>query len=124
MGRCLHKYRIVNQNYFVRKSYYLADTAFELTKTPSGYKSGESTVNMDFNRWEVIPYMRLDDTSTSNWWMVDPQMMKEDLLWIDRIAVEAKNEVDFETYQTKQAVYGRFGYGWINWRWVYGHDVT
>jgi hypothetical protein len=103
---------------------YLADDAFEMVKTPKGYETGADTVNMDYRRYEVIPYMRLDDTSTSDWWMVDKSGMKEDLLWIDRIAPEPKNTIDFETYQVKQAIYARFGYGFKGWRWIYGMNVA
>ena len=103
---------------------FLADDAFELVKTPKGYESGHDNVNMDYNRYTIIPYMRLDDNSTSNWFMVDLDSMKEDLLWLDRTPAETKNTIDWDTYQVKQAVYARFGYGWKGWRWVMGHNVT
>jgi len=103
---------------------YLADDAFELVKTPKGMNSAEGNVNMDYGRYTVIPYMRLDDNSTSNWFMVDMDAMKDDLIWIDRISPESKNTVDFETYQLKQAVYFRCAYGWKDWRWIYGHNVS
>lgn len=101
----------------------LADDAYELVKTPKGMDTGDSNVNMDYKRYEVIPYLRLDDTSTTNWFMVDRGKMKQDLIWIDRIPPEPKTQVDFQTYIVQQAVYMNLGYGFKNWRWVYGHDV-
>jgi len=79
---------------------------------------------MAYKRYEVIPYMRLDDSDTNNWFMVDKARMKQDLLWIDRIAPEPKTTVDFETYIVKQAVYMNIGFGFKNWRWIYGQNVS
>jgi len=56
--------------------------------------------------------------------MVDSTLMKRFLIWINRISLETKNTVDFETYCLKQAAYARWGNGFTNWRFVYGHSVT
>ena len=56
--------------------------------------------------------------------MIDSKKMKEYLLWIDRIAPDVTTTTDFETYMIKQAIYSRFGYGWTDWRWIYGHVVS
>jgi len=100
------------------------DKAFELTKTPKGMDSGEGNVNPAYGRYELIEYPRLDDNSTVDWFMVDVPRMKDSLIWIDRIAPEVKSTPDFETYMLKTAVYARFGYGWIDWRWIFGNNAT
>lgn len=102
----------------------LADDAYELVGTPSGFQTGASDKNMEYKRYSVIPYLRLDDYDTNNWFMVDMANMKKNLLWIDRISPETKNTVDFETYMVKQAVYFRCAAGFIDWRWIYAHIVT
>lgn len=102
----------------------LADDAYELVKTPKSMDTAEGNVNMAYKRYEIIPYLRLDDYDTNNWFMVDMDKMKQDLLWIDRIPPEPKTTIDFETYVVKQAVYMNIGYGFKNWRWVYGHSVS
>jgi len=102
----------------------LADTAFEIVGTPAGYDTAASDKNMAYGRYEVIPYLRLDDVDTNNWFMVWKSQMKKDLIWIDRIAPESKNTVDFATYQLQQAVYFRCAAGFIDWRWIYGHVVS
>lgn len=102
----------------------LADAAYELVGTEKGYESAEGTKNMEYNRYEIIPYLRLDDYDTNNWFMVDREAMKRDLLWIDRILPETKHTVDFETYMLKLAIYFRCAYGWKDWRWIYGHAVS
>ena len=102
----------------------LADTAYEVVGSRQDPTSANNTVNMDYGRYEVIPYLRLDDYDTNNWFMVWKSQMKKDLVWIDRIKPELKNTVDFETYMIKHAVYFRCAYGFIDWRWIYGHTVT
>jgi len=103
---------------------FLADDAYELVKSEKDSTSANNTVEMNYNRYKIIPYMLLDDNSTTNWFMVDLDGMKDDLIWIDRISPETKNTVDYETYQLKQAVYFRCAYGYRDWRWIYGHNVT
>jgi hypothetical protein len=51
-------------------------------------------------------------------------MMKENLIWIDRIMPEFNLTVDFETFTIKDSVYFRVAYGFLDWRWVYGHNVS
>jgi phage major head subunit gpT-like protein len=86
--------------------------------------SANNKINPQYKRWTVIPYPRLDDYDTNNWFMVDSKKMKEYLLWIDRIAPDIETTKDFETKMFKQSIYSRFAYGWTDWRWVYGHSVT
>lgn len=101
----------------------LADRAREIVETPKGLDTGNSNVNKNYGRYRVIPLLRLDDTSTTSWFMVDMKQMKRDLIWIDRIKREFKNTVDFENFMWKVSIYFRLGYGWRDWRWIYGHSV-
>ena len=102
----------------------LADTAFEMVGTEKGLYVSEGTKNMQYKRFEVIPYMRWDDYDTNDWALVWKSQMKKDLLWLSRIMPEFKTTVDFDTYQTKHAVYFRFGYGWKGWHWIYFNQVS
>lgn len=103
----------------------LRDRFMEITSTPKGLDSAEGTVNMEEKRnWKVVPYMRLDDSDTNNWFMVDSRLMKKYLLWITRVAPDYKFNFDFMTYFTQFSVYFRIACGFTNWRWIYGHQVT
>ncbi|GAH09802.1 unnamed protein product [marine sediment metagenome] len=102
----------------------LADDAYELVGTKSGMDVAHDNINMAYKRYQVIPYPRLDDSSTKDWYMVDMDRMKQDLIWIERTAPEPKTTIDFDTYIVKQAVYMDIGYGFKNWRWIYGQNVA
>ena len=81
-------------------------------------------INAVYKGFKVIAWRRLDDTSTKNWFMLDSQLTKKFVKWIDRVKPEADTIVDFETKAIKQSIYGRFGTGWRNWRGIYGHSVA
>ena len=102
----------------------LADLAMELVGTEKGMDSAEGNINVNYRRYKVIPYLRLDDYDSNNWFMVDLDAMKRDLMWVDRKLPETNHIVDFETYQLKYAAYFRCAYGWKDWRWIYGHLVS
>lgn len=102
----------------------LADQAYEIVGTPKGLYTAEGTKNMQYERHQVIPYLRLDDYDSNNWGMVWESQMKEDLMFINRISPEFKSTVDFETYQLNHAGYMRWGCGFKDWRWVYWNVVS
>lgn len=101
----------------------LYDTALEIVGTPKGLDSGNGNINTQYERFKVIPYLRLDDYDTTNWFMVDSKLMKRFLKWMDRITPEPNNTIDFETFIIKHSIYFRCGAGFLNWRWIYGHNA-
>ena len=102
----------------------LADLAMEINLTPKGYDTSASDVNTQYQRYQVIPYLRLDDYDSNNWFMTNMDLQKKQLLFADRIKPDLTNTVDFETYALKSAVYFRCAYGHIDWRFCYGHQVS
>lgn len=102
----------------------LYDTAMEIVGSDLDPTSANNTKNMMKDRFKVVPYMRLDDYDTNNWFMIDSSMMKEHLLWIDREKPSNSTTVDFETFILKYAVYFRVGNGFTDWRWIAGHQVS
>jgi phage major head subunit gpT-like protein len=102
----------------------LVYTATEIVGTEKGLNSAEGTINVHYKQFKVIPYLRLDDYDTNNWFMVDMELMKKLLIWINRISPETNNTIDWETFMIKESIYGRFGNGFLDWRFVYGHNVS
>jgi phage major head subunit gpT-like protein len=102
----------------------LEEAAWEIINTPAGFQTAGKDANFQARRYTLIPYSRLDDTDTNNWFMVDMDKMKEQIKWLNRITPETKNTIDFQTYIVQTAVYMRHSYGWIDWRFIFGHNVT
>ena len=101
----------------------LGDTAETIVGTVKGLGTGMGNINPQEGRYNVERYMRLDDYSATNWFLVNQTLMKENLLWINHTEADYDNTVDFETKSLKHSIYGRWANGFKSWRWVYGHNV-
>jgi phage major head subunit gpT-like protein len=101
---------------------YSSATGASSDRDPDSAMYGK--INAQYKRFTVVPYLRLDDYSTKSWFMVDSKRMKEFMLWVERMGPETSTIKDFETFMYKQSIYARFGYGWLNWRWIYGMNVS
>jgi hypothetical protein len=102
----------------------LEETAYEIVKTPAGYDTVGKDVNFQYGKYEIIPISRLSDIDSNNWFMALKSRMKNDLVFIDRVTPEYKTTVDWATYAIMQAIYMRIAAGWLDWRWIYGHEVS
>lgn len=102
----------------------LYDTAFEIVKTPKSLDTAEGNVNPQYGLYDIIPIMLWDDVDSNDWAMVDKAKMKENCVWVDRIGPDFKTWVDNMTFQTMESVYGRFAWGWKDWRWLHYHTVS
>ena len=100
----------------------LEETANVIVK--SNLKSGEANNDMNWNknRYRVLVWNRLTDSN--NWFLIDSKYMKLFLKWFDRVPVEFNKDKDFDTYISKWSVYTRYSYGFSDWRWLYGHNVS
>jgi len=88
----------------------------------SGF-SAEHRKNVQEGLYEVIVWERMEDSSTTSWAMVDLDMMKKCMIFIDRVNAETEREVDFMTKAVRQSVYDRYAFGFIDWRWIFYHSV-
>ncbi len=115
----------MSDNYMVIVPDALGDTAEEIVGTVKGLETNLSgKINPQYGRYRVMRYMRLDDYDANNWFLVNVDMMKKHLIWIDRISQETDTIPDFETKAVKHSIYSRWGYGFKDWRWVYGSLVA
>jgi hypothetical protein len=100
---------------------YDPDTGAESSMDPT---SANRMINTMYKRFKVVPHRLLDDTDTNNWFMVDSKKMKQYLMWVNRLAPEIETTRDFETKQFKQSIYTQWGWGFTDWRWIYGQNVS
>jgi len=114
----------MSDNYALIVPDTLGDAAEVIAGTQKSLSTAEGDINPQYGRYRVFRYMRLDDYDANNWFMVNWDMMKKFLIWIDRIGQETGMIVDFETFSVKHKIYSRWGYGWKDWRWIYGHSVS
>jgi len=58
----------------------------------------------------------------NKWFLIDEQMMKTMLRWYDRVKKEIVRDVAFKQRAAQWMVYGRWSYGFDDWRWIYGNN--
>ena len=64
-------------------------------------------------------------TDSNDWFMIDSQLAKQNLLWFDRIPLEFSMDPSSDfNLEARYRGYMRYSLGWSDWRWVYGHLVT
>ena len=64
------------------------------------------------------------NVNPNDWAMVDSRLMKEQMLWFEKVEAEFGRTEAFENFVHKVRGRARWGCGWRNWRWGYAHDVA
>jgi hypothetical protein len=67
-------------------------------------------------RWDYL-------TDANDWFMVDSVRMKMNLLWNDRVPLDIHLKAGDTSVQATWIARARYGYGWTDWRWIYGNHV-
>lgn len=86
-------------------------------------ESANNKINIAMG-FDVLPLKRLDEVSTTAWYIVDGKKMKECLHWINKESPDYESMSDFDTKTYKSSVYYRLGYGWLDWRFIYGNNPS
>lgn len=100
----------------------LEQTAWEITMSDKKVDTADNTANFQKGRYKVLVWDYLSDTD--NWFLIDSRYTKLFLKWFNRIPVEFNKDKDFDTYLAKWSVYTRYSYGFSDWKWVYGSNVS
>jgi hypothetical protein len=102
----------------------LEDTAWTIVNTV--LKPGTGNNDANFVRSNVNNVISWDYlTDANNWFLVDGMLAKLYLNWFDRVPLEfAMDPTSDFTLEARFRGYMRYSYGWSDWRWLYGHEVT
>jgi phage major head subunit gpT-like protein len=100
----------------------LEELAWQITKSEKVLGSNFNDPNFSRGKYKVVVWPRLSDSN--NWFLIDSRYMKMFLKWFDRIPVEFNKDKDFDTYVAKWSVYTRYSYGFSDWKWIYGAEVS
>ena len=55
---------------------------------------------------------------------MDSGLRKKSLFWVDRIMKEFGRTESFDTLIAKFRVYTRYSFAWVDWRFIYGAQVS
>ncbi|KZS48119.1 phage head protein [Paenibacillus glucanolyticus] len=108
---------------------YNARAAFKIAGLPDSelpkYEPGSNNfdANMYMGNIKVIVDTFIKASHRKNWFAADSARMKEFNIWQWRRKVENGTMTDFDTEATKHKAIGRWGYGFTNYSFIYGHNV-
>mgnify|MGYP005826428955 FL=1 len=102
----------------------LERTATQLVAERAIYEPGSAQydVNMFAGRFRPVVWNRLTDANA--WFLIDSTLMKQHLIWQNRIMPEFAEAEDFDGLTAKYRGYMRYGIGWTDWRWIYGQNPS
>ena len=102
----------------------LEDTAWQVVNSvgkPSTADNDGNFVASRVNRVVVWDYL----TDANNWFLVDSTLAGMHLNWFDRVPLEfAADPTSDYNLVARFRAYQRYSYGWSDFRFVYGHNVT
>jgi hypothetical protein len=100
----------------------LEETAWEIINSTGKVDTADNNANFHKGKYKLVVWDFLTDSN--NWFFVNWRLMKMYLVWYNRINTEFQRDVDFDSYSRKYSAYMRYSYGFSDWPWVYGHEVS
>jgi phage major head subunit gpT-like protein len=100
----------------------LQDRALEIVKSRQDPDSANNAINPQESRFKLIDWEYMSDAN--NWFMMDSGLQRKCLFWIDRVTKEFGRIEDFDTLVAKFRCYMRYSFAWVDWRFVYGAEVS
>lgn len=100
----------------------LYEVAYEIVSSMGKVDTANNNRNVHEGVYTVKEWNYLTDTN--NWFLVDSSMRKQMVMWSDRIPIEFAFTEDLDTIVAKWRGYMRYVPFQVDWRWVYGHQVS
>lgn len=100
----------------------LEEEGWELTKSLGKPDTANNNLNIYNGMFDMLVWDFLTDTNA--WFMIDPRLMKMNLIWYQRIALEVFGDGNLFTGTRKIGGYFRASHGCRDWRWVGGSNPS
>ncbi len=100
----------------------LYEEAEEIVSAVGKLGVANNNPNVHKGRFTLKEWVYLTDTN--NWFMSDSTLRKQSVYWIDRVEKEFAYAEDLDTIIAKWRGYMRYAQAFIDWRWVFGHQVS
>lgn len=100
----------------------LYEVAFEINSSMGKVDTAENNRNVHFGRYTMKEWTYLNDTN--NWFLMDSSLRGESLKWFDSVPVEFAAAEDLDTLVAKWRIYGCWGNGHLDWRFILGGNVS
>ena len=95
----------------------------EVLSSSQKTKTADNDINIHQGVYTPHEWTYMDDAN--DWFVGDTARRRRYLKWTDRIALEFAMAEDIDTIVAKWRAYMRYaGAIWLNWRFIYGHEVS
>lgn len=107
----------------------LKNKVFEVIGADKDPATANNGFNYQFGRWNVIvdPYLtQALGSDVTPWFLLDSNFIQEQdgPVWLDRVKMEVKSDIDPNNWNNVWQGYGRFGAGFVDWRFIAAGGVT
>lgn len=100
----------------------LEEAAYELIKSSGKVDTANNNKNFHQGKYKLLVSDWLDDAN--NWFVVDSELMKQFNRWNNVVPLEFGQSREFDGFNARYAAYMFYGFGSIDWRWTFGHEVS
>jgi len=101
----------------------LEEKGWELIRSKGKVGTAINNANFHEGRYKMAVWHNWL-TDSNNWFMINSKRMKEYLGWYEWNPVEFFYAGEFDTLTSKHAGYMSVNVSAVDWRWVYGHEVS
>ena len=100
----------------------LFEVAYEIVASMGKVNTANNNRNVHEGAYTIYEWNYLTDTN--NWFVGDSADRSQSLHWIDRVPVEFAFAEDLDTIIAKWRGYMRYSFAWVDWRFIFGAQVS
>lgn len=100
----------------------LEEAAYELTASSGKVDTANNNRNFHQGKYKVLVSDWLTDTN--NWFFIDSELLKQFAVWNKLDDVEMKQDENFDGIAAKYRAYMFYGFGFRDWRFLFGSEVA
>ena len=78
--------------------------------------------NPQAGRYRILPWLELTDSNA--FFMIDTTLMRQSLMWFDRVPLSIVPKVEDKTLAATWIAYMRYSFGFSDWRWIIGSNAS
>ena len=98
--------------------------AFEIIRSSGDPTEANLKANYFNGRLSALTWRWLDVSDVNNWFLIDSMLMKENLYWYWRIALEIFGDGDAWIGKRRIGGYYRSSHKAVGWWWIYGQNAS
>ena len=100
----------------------LDEAVYEVIKSNGKVDTANNNRNFHMGKYKSLGLQRLNDTN--NWFLIDSELLKQFAIWNEIDPMEFKQAEDFDGLVAKYLAYTFYGFGFTDWRFLFGSEVS